>query len=87
MADLVLHLTIEQCQRVEALAQQRGYETPDAYVLALVDLDAQGAPVLQVGKEDLPPDSFEATFREALHDVLSHPTEPDDHLYPAFDDE
>ncbi len=87
MADLVLHLTIEQRQRIEALAHQRGHETLDAYLLALVELDAQSAPVLQDGKEDLPSDSFEATFRKALHDVMSNSTQPDDHLYPTFDDE
>ena len=53
MTDLVLHMTPEQRQRIEAMAHKRGYQAPNDYLLALAELDAQGDLLLRDANNDL----------------------------------
>lgn len=38
---LTIKLTAEQHERVQVAAHERGYETPDDYVLALIEADGE----------------------------------------------
>jgi hypothetical protein len=44
MSDLVIHVTNEQRQRIEKVAQERGFKAADDYLLALFELDAERDP-------------------------------------------
>jgi hypothetical protein len=85
MTDLVLHVTPEQRQRIENMAHQRGYEAPDAYLLALAELDAKGDLVLRDSDDDLTQEQLEANFRQGLHEVVSGQTYPIDKLWDMVD--
>ena len=87
MADLVLHITAEQRQRIEAMAHQRGYDTPDVYLLALAELDAQGELVIRDSDDDLTQEQLEANFRQGLHEVMSGQTYSIDQLWNMVDDD
>jgi hypothetical protein len=87
MADLILHITPEQRQRIEAMAQKRGYQAPDDYLLALAELDAQGDLMLRDSDDDLTQEQLEANFRQGLHEALSGQTNPIDKLWDMVDDD
>jgi hypothetical protein len=87
MTDLVLHMSAEQRQRIETMAHQRGYEAPDAYLLALAELDAQGGLVLRDSDDDLTQEQLEANFRQGLHEIISGQTYPIDKLWDMVDDD
>ena len=87
MTDLVLHITAEQHQRIEAMAHQRGYEALDAYLLALAELDAQGELVLRDSNDDLTQEQVEANFRQGLHEVMTGQTYSIDKLWDMVDDD
>jgi hypothetical protein len=72
MAYLVLQLTDEQCQAIQLLAQRRGYEMAESYILSLVAADARSKPPSSETKSEATPDSFEANFQEALHEILQY---------------
>ena len=90
MTDVVLHFTVEQCDQIEILAQQRGYESIENYVFSLIVRDARKRleEIAQNGHGSLPPtpeppaepspDSFEASFQQALHNVLKKNSKPED---------
>lgn len=84
MTDLVLHMTAEQRQRIEDMARQRGYQEPDAYLLALAELDAQGELILR-DSDDLTEEQLKANFRQGLHEVVSGQTYPIDKLWDMVD--
>lgn len=87
MADLILHITPEQRQRIEAMAHKRGYQAPDDYLLALAELDAQGDLVLRDSDDDLTQEQLEANFRQGLHEIVSGQTYPIDKLWDMVDDD
>ncbi|MBI1277308.1 MAG: hypothetical protein GC179_04185 [Anaerolineaceae bacterium] len=86
MTDLVLHMTPEQQQRIEATARKRGYQSLDDYLLALAELDAQGDLMLK-DTDDLTKEQLEANFRQGLHEVVSGKTYPIDQLWDMVDAE
>ncbi len=85
MTDLILHMTAEQHQRLEAIAHERGYDAPDAYLLALAELDAQGELVLRDSDDGLTQEQLEANFRQGLHEIVSGKTYPVDKLWDMVD--
>lgn len=87
MTDLVLHITAEQRQRIEAMAHQRGYDAIDSYLVALAELDAQGNLVLRDSDDDLTQEQLEANFRQGLHEVMTGKTYPIDKLWDMVDDD
>lgn len=87
MTELVLHITAEQRERIEAMAQQRGYDALDSYLLALAELDAQGSLVLRDSDDDLTQEQLETNFRQGLHEVLTGKTYPIEKLWDMVDDE
>lgn len=87
MTDLVLHMTSEQRQRIEAMAQRRGYQATEDYLLALAELDAQGDLLLRDDDSDLTQEQLEANFRQGLHEVVSGKTYPIDKLWDMVDAE
>ncbi len=87
MTDLVLHITSEQRQRIEAMAQKRGYQALDDYLLALAELDAQGDLLLRDDDSDLTQEQLEANFRQGLQEVVSGKTYPINKLWDMVDAE
>lgn len=85
MTDLVLHMTDEQRQRIETMARQRGYHAPDAYLLALAELDAQGELILREGEDELTQEQLEANFRQGLHETVTGQTYPIEKLWDMVD--
>ena len=73
---LTLALTPEENERIQNLAQQRGYESTEAYLLALVEWDAEDA-------EEDP----EASFRQGWHEVMTGQTYPVSTLWDFLDDD
>jgi Arc/MetJ-type ribon-helix-helix transcriptional regulator len=70
---LEIEISQEEHQRLERLAQRRGYANMDAYIRALIQTDAEqhGEPMLFDDEEDIRI-KFKRAFRDALHDdVLS----------------
>jgi len=49
MSDLVLHLTNEQRQRIEARAKQHGFKTASDYLLSLVEDDESTKEEIRAG--------------------------------------
>ncbi|MEP6987494.1 MAG: hypothetical protein ABI970_17955 [Chloroflexota bacterium] len=78
MTDLILHITEEQRQRIENIAQQRGYKAPDDYLLALFELDAED--------DDFEEDPV-AAFRQSWHEAMTGQTYPIATLWDNMDDE
>lgn len=76
-AALILDLTPEDRQRIEEQARQRGFDDPEDYLMALVEWDAD---------EGLDEDP-EASFRKALHEVMTGQTYPISTLWDFLDDE
>jgi hypothetical protein len=70
MPDLVLHMTSEQLQLIEAIARERGYDAPDEYLLALVEAD---------GKNRLLAD-----LRQSIHEAMIGDTIPASKLLEAL---
>ncbi len=65
MASEMVNLQIprEEYERIVALAHQRGYESPDAYVLALVEEDAED----EIDDDEVDPvESFKQAWHEAM---------------------
>ena len=90
MTDVVLHFTVEQLEQIEILAQHRGYESIESYVFSLIVRDARKRleEIAQNGHGSAPPkpeppagpspDSFEASFQQALRNVLKNNSNPED---------
>lgn len=76
-SQIVLEITTEERQRLEAQAQKRGYEELSAYLLALVDADIQ---------DEEAEDPVEG-FREGWRDVMNGNTYPISTLWDDLDDE
>jgi len=76
MASEMVNLQIprEEYERIVALAQQRGYESPDAYVLALVEEDAED----EIEDDDIDPVE---SFRQAWHEAMTGQSRPIEELW------
>lgn len=82
MADkvsLVLDLTLEEHQRIEEAARQRGYQALTDYLIALVESDIEEG-------EELEEDPIEA-FRQSWHEAMTGQTHPVSTLWDDMDDE
>lgn len=73
---LILDVTREEREHIEALARQQGFDTPRDYILALVKADA----------EDEAVDLVEA-LRESLRDLREGRTYPIEKLRDMVDDD
>ena len=74
-----LQLSPEKLREIEERAHQRGYDTPEAYVLAaleLFELDSQTEP-----------EPLAARLRRSLQDALEGKTFPVSTLWNGIDDE
>lgn len=78
-------MTDEQRQRIENMACQRGYHAPDAYLLALAELDAQGELILREDEDELTQAEIEVNFRQGLHETVNGQTYPIDKLWDMVD--
>ncbi|MCC6893725.1 MAG: hypothetical protein IT321_12950 [Anaerolineae bacterium] len=67
------------------MARQRGYHAPDAYLLALAELDTQGELTLHDDKDELTQEQLEANFRQGLHETVTGQTYPIDKLWDMVD--
>jgi hypothetical protein len=85
--DLVIHMTPEQREQVETMAHQRGYGGADDYLLALVDLDAQGKLALLDTDDDLTQEQLEANFKQGLKEVMTGQVYPIEQLWDVVDDD
>ena len=89
MMDVVLHFTDEQLEQLKILAEQRGFESIEAYVISLIVRDARkrleeisqnghsSSPKPQPAPEP-PPDSLEANFQQAMRNVMRNQSKPRD---------
>ena len=75
---LTIQVTREQKQQIEQLARERGFQSADEYMLALVAHDSEDA------DEDVDP---VALFREGWKDVMAGNTYPASTLWEDIDDE
>lgn len=82
---VVLELTPEERQQIEDLARRRGYNTPEAYLLALIEADALAA--RGVSSEDDDEFDIEASFRQGWHEAMTGQTRPISELWDALDDD
>lgn len=66
-AALTIHVTVEERRRIEALAHQRGYTTPEDYVHGLIESD------LEADREQAYfwTDAWQAGEREADADIAA----------------
>ena len=81
MADkvvLMIDLTLEDRQRIEELAQRRGYSAASDYLLALVELDEEEFDEKEALLDDL---------RQSIHEAMTGQTIPASELRAALDDE
>jgi hypothetical protein len=75
---LTINVTPEQRQRIEALAQERGYPSPDDYLLALVELDAED-------EDELTKEELLANLRQGLDEALRGEVYPIETLWDDLD--
>ncbi len=61
----ILTISEDEAERLTKLAQQRGYDAPDAYLRALVSADAEQHAIELPFSEDVRA-SFKRAFRDAL---------------------
>lgn len=87
----VMRITLKERQKIEALAQRRGYGTAEAYMRALIESDAKA-------HNETPPFDDErdaqdeqadliASFRRSMKDAIEGKTYPIDTLWDDLDDE
>jgi len=70
---------------VERLTDERPNFAPDAYLLALAELDTQGELTLHDDKDELTQEQLEANFRQGLHETVTGQTYPIDKLWDMVD--
>jgi len=75
---LTIDLTPEDRQRIEELAQRRGYNAASDYLLALVELDEEEFDEKQILLDDL---------RQSIHEAMTGQTVPASELRALLDDE
>lgn len=84
MTTPLLNLSDHERERLETLAQRRGFQAADDYLKALVDADAA-----QMG-EDLPFDEDEvdirAEFKQAWHEAMTGKTMSIEDMWKAIDE-
>ena len=73
MVDLVLRITSEQRQHIEEAARERGFEAPDAYLLALVEADEKNRLL--------------ADLRQSIYEAMTGDTIPASKLLEALEAE
>jgi hypothetical protein len=76
--ELTILMTPEERDQIEALARQRGYATPNDYLLALVELDAE---------DDEWDEDPAVAFRQAWHEAMIGQTFPVSTLWDNLDDD
>ncbi len=67
---LMIPMTTEEHKRLEELARRRGFNTPDDYVRALVELDAEQhgeAAPFEADESDDPFESFKRGWDDAMN--------------------
>jgi hypothetical protein len=77
---LTINVTPEERQRIEELAQQRGYAAPGDYLLALVESDAE-----EFDFETR--EGLVAGLRESFHQAVKGNTRPISELWDELEDE
>ncbi len=76
---VILNITLEERERLESLAHQRGYEQLSDYLLALAEADAEAL----VEEDEDPVEGF----REGWRDIMTGNTFPISTLWDDLDDE
>lgn len=76
---LIIELTPEQHRQIEERAHQRGYNTPEVYLLALVEND--------LIEDDLDEAALIEGFRESWHQAMTGDTRPVSELRDALNEE
>jgi Arc/MetJ-type ribon-helix-helix transcriptional regulator len=79
MVVLTIEVTAEQREQINQRAQERGYESPSEYLLALINEDVE-----EENEEDVDPVEL---FREGWQDMLNGNTYPASTLWEDIDDE
>lgn len=82
---MVLELTPEERQQIEDLARRRGYNTPEEYLLALIEADALAS--RGVSSEDEDDFDIEASFRQGWHEAMTGQTRPIAELWDKLEDD
>src|SRR5262249_37570121 len=73
-------LTPEKRQRIEDMAHRRGYNAPEDYLLALVDMDA----AVQDEHDFESNEGILAAMRESFHQAVTGDTRPISELWDAL---
>jgi hypothetical protein len=77
---LTITITVEQRERIEAQAQERGYESPDDYLLALVESDVDD-------EADMTKEEVLEDLRESIREAMTGKTIPAKDFLAALDDD
>jgi hypothetical protein len=77
---LTINVTPEQRNKIETLAHERGYDAPDDYLLALVELDSDD-------ETDLTKDEMLANLRQGLKEAMRGEFYPIETLWDDLDAE
>lgn len=88
MSDFILKLDETEAVHISQRAKQRGYESVEEYLRALVAADALVEMLRDDWQDaDTSPDEIEANFREAWHDALTGNVLPIESLWDGLDDD
>jgi hypothetical protein len=77
---LTITVTAEQRERIEMLAHERGYESPDDYLLALVESDVDD-------EADMTKEEVLENLRQSLREVARGEVYPANTFLDMLDDE
>lgn len=88
MSDYILKLDETEATHISQRAKERGYESVEDYLRALVAADA----LVEILRDDWQdadenPDEIEADFREAWHDAMTGNVLPIESLWDRLDDD
>lgn len=88
MSDFILKLDETEAVHISQRAKERGYESVEEYLRALVAADALVEMLRDDWQDaDTSPDEIEANFREAWHDALTGNVLPIESLWDGLDDD
>lgn len=87
MTQLVLDISPEELERIQAQAQRRGYEDLPAYIRALIDADTADVDTDEDEDDERSLEDIKAGIKEALREALRGEYLTEEEFWKSLDDD